>query len=222
MVPIEKIIYATEKAFPNSKVKLFHPYWQEVFEYADLTTEVRVAMFFGQTGVETGGYRVFREGMNYSAQGLADTWPERYAVVPSADQKTPTEFAKSIQRRPEKIGNVTYANRNGNRDEASGDGYRFRGGGTIQLTGAENWVQFNNDLGDLLKTNFIKNPEAILLPRNSLYAGGWFWKKKNINQYADIKNLPMVTRKVQGGKLKLKERGLIYEQVLKLLNTPSI
>lgn len=217
MVAIEKIIIATEKVFPNSKVKLFHPYWEEVFEYAEINTEVRVAMFFGQFGVETGGFRFFEENLNYSAQGLANTWPNRYAVDPAAGQKTPTDFAKSIQRNPRKIANVTYANRNGNRDEASGDGWRFRGMGVPQLTGAKNYVLFNEDMGTYLNENFIKNPDALLQPRNGLYAAGWFWKTNNINPYADARNLKAVTKKVQGGSLKLKERGIIYEHVLQLL-----
>lgn len=217
MGSIEKIISASSKAFPNSKIQDFHPYWEEVFEYAQINTEVRVAMFFGQAGIETGGFKVFKEGLNYSAQGLSETWPGRYAINPKADQKTPNALAKSLHRQPERIANVTYANRNGNRDEASGDGYRFKGRGVIQLTGAKNYVLFNNDMGSYLNDNFIKNPDALLQPRIGLYAAGWFWKTNNINPYADIKNIKAVTKKVQGGSLKLKERGLLFEKVLQLL-----
>jgi putative chitinase len=109
-------------------------------------TPFRAAHFFGQTGHETGGFRLFSENMNYSAQGLARTFPKYFPTVASA---------RPYQNQPEKIANKVYGSRMGNGDEASGDGWKFRGRGALGTTGKENYQRF---------ANYIKKPEIMTNP----------------------------------------------------------
>jgi putative chitinase len=111
------------------------------------------AHFVGNTYHETGGFRVFEENLNYSAQGLAATWPNRYKGV---DGK-PNKLALEIARKPKEIANHTYANRMGNGDYLSGDGFKYRGRGALQTTGRNNYKL----LGDYLKVDLLSKPELV-------------------------------------------------------------
>ena len=97
-------------------------------------SNIRAAHFFGQCAHETGNFTLFEENLNYSAEGLVKTWPSRF---------TP-DTAKAYARKPEMIANKVYANRMGNGDESSGDGWKYRGRGAIQLTGKENYSLFGH------------------------------------------------------------------------------
>lgn len=100
--------------------------------------------FFARCCVESGEFTKFTENLNYSAQGLADTWPERYAIDPKAKIKVPNALANKLNRKPEAIANNAYANRMGNGDEKSGDGWKHRGGGPIMITGKSMWQAYAN------------------------------------------------------------------------------
>ena len=99
------------------------------FERFDIMNPLRKAAFIGQCGHECGNFKMLEEGLSYSAAGLMKTWPKRFDATK----------AQACQRNPRLIANSVYANRMGNRDEASGDGYRFRGRGCIQLTGSSSY-----------------------------------------------------------------------------------
>lgn len=101
----------------------------------------RISAFISQTAHESADYTTVIENLNYSAQGLANTWPNRYAI-PGSKPLLPNTLATVLARKPEAIANTTYANRMGNGTVDSGDGWRYRGRGLIQLTGKERYTQF--------------------------------------------------------------------------------
>ncbi|MDT3457375.1 hypothetical protein ROV96_19440 [Stenotrophomonas pavanii] len=106
-----------------------------------------MAAFLAHVGHESASLTRTVENLNYGAQGLADTWPSRYAVEPKAKPRKPNDLARALDRKPVAIGNDAYANRMGNGSEASGDGYRYRGRGPIQNTGRANYVAIRDALG---------------------------------------------------------------------------
>jgi putative chitinase len=224
MILTPKLITALPKLFPSSQVAKYIPFLEEVFEFADIDTPLRAAMFLGQIGVECDMFTTFSENLHYtSATRLTEVWPSRFRLPRVSDLKEADVFKDGMRnatrflRNPQKLANYVYASRNGNRDEASGDGYRFRGRGPKQITGAYNYVELTKDMQSILKTDFIKRPDDLLIPRNGLYAAGWFWKDKKLNRYADLNDNTHVTRIVNGGTLKLKERGQLKDKILTTL-----
>ena len=107
-----------------------------------------------------------------------------------------------IVTKPEKIANRVYADRMGNGNEASGDGWKFRGRGLIQLTGKDNYQQFAKDYG----IDCVKNPDLLLEPQFALASACWFWQKRNLNTFADKDDIVMVTKRVNGGVNGLNDR----------------
>lgn len=218
---ISRLMITVTNLFPSSQIQKYMPFFREVFEYADITTPKRMAYFLGQIGIECQGFRVFGEDLFYTSPSrLIDVWPTRFRLPVQGELKTTDTFLDRKRnphlylRNPQKLANYVYSSRNGNRDEASGDGYRFRGRGPKQLTGASNYVEFTRALGAMLKTDFIKNPDALLLPRNGLYAAAWFWKTNNLNRYADLGDITNVSRIVNGGVRTVKERGILTDRAL--------
>ena len=100
-----------------------------------------------------------------------------------------------IQKKPEKIANRVYANRMGNRSEQSGDGWKFRGRGFIQLTGFNNYAALSN----AVNINYVNNPDRLLNEADALIAALWFWSSNNLNQLADLDDLSLITKRINGG-----------------------
>jgi len=121
------------------------------------------------------------------------------------------KVAELLARKPEQIANFVYANQNGNGGVTSGDGWKYRGRGFIQLTGKENYQHLSNDT----KIDFIKNPDLLLEEPNAILAALWFWNKKSINKYADKDDLKGVTKIINGGYNGLHERGLLLTKYKK-------
>lgn len=165
----------------------------------------RLSHLLGQCKLESGNFKEVYENLNYSAQGLANTWPKRYAVDPKAKVKVPNEIANSIQRKPETIANLTYANRNGNGDVQSGDGWKFRGRGYIQLTGKSNYTVLGEYLGSVLTAN----PDLVST-KYPLDSAAFFFKNNNLwvvcDQGIDDITITKVTKVVNGGTIHLTER----------------
>lgn len=158
------------------------------------------AHFVGNTYHETGGFRVFEENLNYSANGLIKTWPTRF---------TP-ETAKIYARQPEKIANKVYANRMGNGDEASGDGYRYRGAGALQTTGKNNYRLFGEYLGvDLLTNPDLVATEYALESAIFYFSSNKLWRMASeVNDEA----IQKVRKAVNGGSIGLEHvRELVYK-----------
>lgn len=172
--------------------------WNEVFK---INTPLRVAAYLSQVLVESAYLTAKTENLNYSAEGLMKTWPKRFDKAK----------AEAYARQPEKIANYVYANRMGNGNEASGDGWRYRGRGLIQLTGRSNYEAFSKY--DLCTEPVLKNPDKVAeFPVNQI-AAMWFWEKNKINDPADNGNMDEVTKRVNGGSNGLATRKTIYRRL---------
>lgn len=162
------------------------------FERFDIMSPLRKAAFIGQCGHECGNFKMLEEGLSYSAAGLMKTWPKRFDATK----------AQACQRNPRLIANSVYSNRMGNRDEASGDGYRFRGRGCIQLTGSSSYFHAGNALG----VDFWADPDLVATPQYAALTAGWFWDTHRLNQYADSQDYKTLTKKINGGFIGLEDR----------------
>ena len=161
-------------------------------------SDARVAHFFGQTAHETGGFKAFSENLNYSAAGLNKIFPKYF--------KNAGRDANVYGRHPEKIANIVYANRMGNGDTASGDGWKYRGRGALQLTGKDNYSAFAKHLG---KPEIMDNPDLVA----TVYAfeSALFFFEKNglwaiCDKGVDDATITAVTKRVNGGTHGLDDR----------------
>ena len=165
----------------------------ETFARFDISTPARQASFIGQCGHECGNFKVLEENLNYRSETLMKLWAKRFPTL---------EIANQYAKNPKKIANMVYSNRMGNRDEASGDGYRFRGRGCIQLTGHANYFH----AGKACDEDFVMNPDLVATPKYAAMTAGWFWNTHKLNQYADIRDYTMMTKKINGGTIGLNDR----------------
>ena len=170
----------------------------------EINTPNRLAMFLAQVGHESGGLVHTKENLNYKAEGLARVFPKYFSDT------DPTDYAHN----PEKIANRVYADRMGNGDEDSGDGYKFCGRGLIQLTGRDNYTRFANDMGmDVDEAvHYLETPEGAAM------SAGWFWSTNHLNNLADEGDILKCTKRINGGTIGLDERTALYEEALKLFN----
>jgi putative chitinase len=157
-----------------------------------IDSDRRVAMFLAQTSHESSGFRITQENLNYSAARLVQVWPKRF------DART----AIAYDHKPEMIANRVYADRLGNGPEMSGDGWRYRGRGLIQLTGRSNYAAFGAE----------SNPDDVAAPALAAMSAGWFWSKNGLNKLADAEDVLAVTKRINGGTLGLEERKKLYSK----------
>lgn len=185
-----------------------------------ISTPKRAAAFLAQVGHESGSLTRTVENLNYGAQGMADTWPSRYAVDPKAKPRKPNDLARALERKPVAIGNNAYANRLGNGSEASGDGYRFRGRGPIQNTGRANYAAIRDALrakGIKGVPDFEAKPEELEQPKWGALAAGAFWDARSLNKLADANRFDEITERVNGGQTGAADRRARYARALKAL-----
>ena len=165
----------------------------ETFSRFNITTNNQKAMFIGQCSHECGNFRLLEENLNYRAETLMKLWPKRFPSL---------EFAKQYEKNPRKIANSVYANRMGNRDEASGDGYRFRGRGALQCTGHSTYFHAGKALG----VDFVMQPDLVATPKYAALTAGWFWDTHKLNPPADALDYTKVTKIINGGTIGLDDR----------------
>jgi putative chitinase len=170
----------------------------------EINTKERIACFLSQCGHESAQFNTLKENLNYSAQGLRNTWPKRF---PSMD------IANIYARNPVKIANKVYCDRMGNGSEESGDGYKFRGRGCIQLTGKGNYTKFAHSIGKSVDetVNYCETLEG------ALESGCFFWKTNNINRFADAKDFTGLTKAINGGLNGLEDRKHNYDIAIQVL-----
>jgi len=173
----------------------------------DLGTPLRLAHFLAQCGHESAGFKAVVENLNYGAKGLQSIFKKYF----------PTEAkALEYERKPEKIANLVYANRMSNGDEASGDGFKFRGMGYIQLTGRANYTTFNKFVDD----DVVSNPDLVAT-KYPLLSAGWFFHTNGIHRLADggasRATVEAVTRRVNGGLIGIDHRFSEFEKYYNLL-----
>lgn len=189
MPPVEKI---------DEYVASFNM-WAVHFEIND---PKRIAAYMAQTFHESNKLKATEENLNYSADGLLKTFKKYF--------KTP-EIAAAYARQPQKIANRVYANRMGNGNEASGDGWRYRGRGYIQITGKTNYQLFMK--GDWCSEDVVKNPDLLAKFYLNQVASMWFWQSRGLNQLADYEsNFEEITRRINGGYNNMADRKLLYRR----------
>ncbi|HHW65874.1 MAG TPA: glycoside hydrolase family 19 protein [Rhodocyclaceae bacterium] len=150
-----------------------------------IDSALRIAHFLAQLMHESGHLRLTQENLNYSAEGLRTTFRKYF--------RTDAE-AQAYARQPERIGNRVYGGRMGNGPESSGDGYRYRGRGLIQLTGKDNYRSFGQWVG----ADVVAHPDWVA-ERYAVESAVYFWEKNDLNALADIDDLAAITRRINGG-----------------------
>jgi putative chitinase len=176
----------------------------ETFSRFNITTNNQKAMFIGQCSHESGNFKMLQENLNYKAATLMKLWPKRFPTLEVANQ-----YAGNARA----IANKVYADRMGNRDEASGDGYRFRGKGLVQLTGHSNHFHAGKALG----IDFVMQPDLVATPKYAALTAGWFWDTHKLNPPADALDYQKVTRIINGGTIGLDDRIKHVQQALAVL-----
>jgi putative chitinase len=170
----------------------------------DITGTERVACFLAQCGHESAGFTVFIENLNYSAEGLCKVWPKRFTAA----------TAGAYNRNPEKIANKVYCDRMGNGSEASGEGWKYRGRGAIQLTGKDNYTKFSKSCGKSLDET-VAYCETL---EGAIASGAFFWKENRLNErFVDKKDFVGLTKAINGGTTGLTDRQHHYDAAKKLL-----
>ena len=177
----------------------------EILPLWDINTIPRVAGFIAQCGHESGGFRVVSENLNYSAKALNTIFPKYF--------KRAGRDANEYHRQPEKIANVIYANRMDNGDTDSGDGWRFRGGGLIQLTGRYNYTEFAEDV-DMTVEEAV---DYVRTKKGALDSACWFWDENNINKHCDNMDILKMTKRINGGTIGLEDRKKHWAHALDVL-----
>lgn len=172
--------------------------FNETFDRFGISTPVQQASWIGQCGHECGNFKILEENLMYRAATLLKLFPR----TPKRAWGFTPEEATSYERQPQRIANRIYGNRMGNRDEASGDGWRFRGSGFLQLTGHANFYHAGQALGE----DFVMQPELVRTPKYAAMTAGWFWQTHKLNQYADTRDFLMMTKKINGGTIGLDDR----------------
>ena len=165
----------------------------ETFNTFVISTKRQQAAFIGQCGHECVTYKPLEENLNYRAETLMKLWKARFPTL---------EIANQYAKNPKKIANKVYSSRMGNRDEASGDGYRFRGRGCIQLTGHANYFHAGQALG----VDFVMEPDLVATPKYAALTAGWFWSTHNCNNLAESADWVGLTKKINGGTIGLDDR----------------
>lgn len=171
----------------------------------------RMAAFLAQIGHESGQLNRLAENLNYSAKRLMQVWPGRF---PTLEKALPNE------RNPEKLAGYVYAKRLGNGDEASGDGWRYRGRGLIQLTGRGNYRAAAGGIGLPLE----EQPDLLVQPEAAALSAAWFWKSHGLNELADdnnddndLEDFRTISKRINGGTVGLKERMTLWERAKRVL-----
>ena len=182
--------------------------WQDhinlTLEKYNIYTPNRIAGFIGQCQHESLNFTVLVENLNYSSTGLLGTWPRRFNQV----------TASAYSRQPEKIANLVYADRLGNSSEASGDGWKYRGRGLVQLTGKNAYKA----TGEALGVDLVNVPELLEQKKYAALNAGLFWSKNNLNGFSDKSDWIGLTKAINGGTIGLQDRLDKIAKVQKVLN----
>lgn len=179
----------------------------EILPEYEINTPQRVAAFIAQCAHESGGFKVLKENLNYRAPSLRKIFPKYFP-----DDAIANDYANRPNKQ-EAIANRIYANRMGNGDEASGDGFRFCGRGLIQLTGKENYSWFAASLDIPLE----EAAEYLQTFEGAVQSACWFWETNNLNQWADKGDILTLTKRINGGTIGLEDRIKHYNHALHVL-----
>lgn len=170
---------------------------------ADLSTPERLAAFIAQCGHESDGFRFYEENLNYKPESLIRTWPSHFNE----------ENAHEYGHQPKRIASRAYANRMGNGDEESGEGWEYRGRGWLQTTGKHGYIE----LSDATQIDFVSNPDAVATPEGAAISAAVYWEKHNLNHFVDNNDFVGLTRHINGGTIGLEERMARFQHAMSVL-----
>lgn len=183
-------------------------HWCRVLEQLlpdyEINTPKRIAAFIAQCAHESGGFKFLKENLNYKAESLVKVFPKYFPDMATA---------RAYEKKPEKIANRVYANRMGNGNEASGDGWRYCGRGLIQLTGKDNYSWFAGSI----QVSVEEAAEYLQTFEGAAQSACWFWETNNLNKEADAGDIKLMTRKINGGYIGLEDRVKHYNHALHVL-----
>lgn len=185
VVTLDHLRQLCPKTPPQQLAPLVGPL-NESFPHAGVDTGLRAAMYVGELLVETGYLRRFEEDLDYSIVRLMAVWKRRFPTE---------ESAAPYAHNPEKLANHVYADRNGNGDEESGDGWKFHGRGACALTFFDNYRL----CGRFYAMDLIQHPELLLLPENIFKPAAWFWHLHGLGPRSDAGQVAPVTQVLNGG-----------------------
>jgi putative chitinase len=191
----------------NPYINEWHEALEQLLPDYEINTPERIAAFIAQCAHESGGFRAIKENLNYKAATLRKIFPKYFPT---------DELANAYANMPNKqeaIANRVYANRMGNGDEHSGDGYRYCGRGLIQLTGKQNYQNF----ADSIETSVEDASEYLATFEGAAQSACWFWESNNLNRFADVGDIKGLTKAINGGYIGLDDRIKHYNHALHVL-----
>ena len=205
---IRRIMTNAKSANISAFVNAFNMYSDQF----GINNKCRLVHFISQVAVESNQLNAMEENLNYSADGLMKTWPSRFDAGK----------AKAYARQPEKIANYVYANRMGNGDEASGDGWRYRGRGLIMLTGRSQYL--NYETSGLCNGKLTEHPEWLAKYPGALKSAMWYWMTNGLNEIADRDDggtagenvCKTISKRINGGMVGLSQRLYFYRVAKKV------
>jgi len=189
----------------------YYSYIEQYCEKYEINTVERICHFLAQTNYESGYMNYVEENLNYNAERLLKVFPKYFKTL---------DEAKEYEYKGEKIANKVYANRMGNGDENSGDGYKYRGRGLIQLTGKKNYEKFSRWYND--SKIFVDNPDLLIQPQFAVLSAFFYWDTHKLNDYIvdnvdDYTICKVITKKINGGYNGLAERFRLYKKISGIL-----
>ncbi len=204
-----KDLLKTARMFVKDK---YYSYIEQYCEKYKINTPKRISHFLAQVNYESGYMNYVEENLNYSAKQLLKVFPKYFKTL---------DEAKEYEYKGEKIANKVYANRMGNGSELSGDGWKYRGRGLIQLTGKNNYLKFSKWYND--SSIFVDNPDLLLQPQFAVLSAFFYWDTHKLNDYIvenvdDYTICKVITKKINGGYNGLEERFRLYKKIRELYN----
>ena len=191
----------------NPYVEHWHRALSQLLSDYDINTPNRIAAFVAQCAHESGGFMVLKENLNYKAATLRKIFPKYFPN---------DQIAQEYASKPNKqvaIASKVYANRMGNGDEASQEGWKFCGRGLIQLTGKSNYQAF----ADSLEMDINDVPEYLATFEGASQSACWYWETNKLNQWADISDILTLTKRINGGLIGYEDRKKHYDHALHVL-----
>jgi putative chitinase len=191
----------------NPYINQWHNALSQLLPDYEINTPQRIAAFIAQCAHESGGFTALKENLNYRAATLRKIFPKYFP-----NDEIANHYA-SLPNKQQAIANKVYANRMGNGDEASGDGYRYCGRGLIQLTGKDNYSWFAASL----EISVEEAAQYLETFEGAAQSACWFWETNKLNQWADAGDILTLTKRINGGTIGLEDRKKHYEHALHVL-----
>ena len=174
-----------------------------------VNSPVRLAAFIAQVGHESGHLQYLTERLSYSVRGLRATWPRYFP-----DDTVAQRFARA----PERLANYVYANRLGNGPFESGDGWRYRGRGLIQITGKANYKALEDATGK----PYVQQPQMLERPPDAARSAAWYWQSHGLNELADAGDFAAITKRINGGLNGQAERLALWAKAKEVLGVHEL